>query len=161
VSRHRRAANRFCAILQKAAFDDAPIGLERLQERYQPKFFLLSKISIGSSRAACSALLRPPQRASARFDHATIEFEKCLQLKCLLKKLLVAPFCVGALVASPQAPSIVGRHQVRRALATLRVNTSLSRTLFFLVRWCIRVEVHLDSRVHIATKPTHTGGHHG
>jgi hypothetical protein len=119
-----------------------------LQERYQPKFFSLPKISIGSSRAACSALLRPPQRASARFDHATIEFEKCLQLKCLLKKLLVAPFCVGALVASREASSIVGRHQVRRALARLRVNTSLSRTLFFLVRWCIRVEVHLDSRVH-------------
>jgi len=30
------------------------------------------------------------------------------------------------------------------------VNTSLSRTLFFSVCWCIRDVVHLDSRVHAA-----------
>jgi hypothetical protein len=30
------------------------------------------------------------------------------------------------------------------------VNTSLSGTLFFLIRWCIREVVHIDSRVHAA-----------
>jgi hypothetical protein len=43
------------------------------------------------------------------------------------------------------------------------VNTSLSRTLFFLVRWCIRDVVHLDSRVHEQTKAISLtlGGQHG
>ena len=35
------------------------------------------------------------------------------------------------------------------------VNTSLSRTLFFSMCWCIRDAVHFDSRVHAATKPSH------
>ena len=35
------------------------------------------------------------------------------------------------------------------------VNTSLSRTLFFRMCWCIRNEVHFDSRVHAAIKPSH------
>src|SRR3954449_9108297 len=42
------------------------------------------------------------------------------------------------------------------------VNTSLSWTLFFSLRWCIRDEVHLDSRVHAANKLSHyLGGQHG
>jgi hypothetical protein len=36
-----------------------------------------------------------------------------------------------------------------------RVNTSLSGTLFFSQRWCIRKGVHFDSRMHAATKPSH------
>ena len=36
-----------------------------------------------------------------------------------------------------------------------RVNTSLSGTLFFSTRWCIREGVHFDSRMHAATKPSH------
>src|SRR5258708_30806709 len=35
------------------------------------------------------------------------------------------------------------------------VNTSLSRTLFFSMCWCIRDAVHFDSRVHAAIKPSH------
>jgi hypothetical protein len=42
------------------------------------------------------------------------------------------------------------------------VNTSLSRTLFFSLCWCIRDEVHLDPRVHAAIKAiSHIGGQHG
>ena len=35
-------------------------------------------------------------------------------------------------------------------LAASNINTSLSWTLFFLMCWCIRDAVHLDSRVHAA-----------
>ena len=48
--------------------------------------------------------------------------------------------------------------ELLRSLAPSRVNTSLSRTLFFLVRWCIREGVHLDSRMHAATKPNSSEG---
>jgi hypothetical protein len=41
------------------------------------------------------------------------------------------------------------------ALSHQRVNTSLSRTLFFPTCWCIREVVHFDSRVHAAIKPSH------
>ena len=51
----------------------------------------------------------------------------------------------------------------RRASPRFSVNTSLSRKLFFSTCWCIRDVVHFDSRVHAATKPSHTyiGGQHG
>jgi hypothetical protein len=50
------------------------------------------------------------------------------------------------------------RRDALLSLATLRarphrcVNTSLSGTLFFSMCWCIRDEVHLDSRVHAANE---------
>jgi hypothetical protein len=43
-----------------------------------------------------------------------------------------------------------------RVFAHRCVNPSLSWTLFFFVRWCIRDVVHLDSRVHAAIKPSHS-----
>jgi hypothetical protein len=43
-----------------------------------------------------------------------------------------------------------------------RVNTSLSGTLFFSMRWCIRDAVHFDSRMHAAKSHLTTlGGQHG
>src|SRR5436305_12972622 len=47
--------------------------------------------------------------------------------------------------------SMVAHHARSRP----RVNTSLSRTLFFSTCWCIRDVVHFDSRVHAAIKPSH------
>jgi hypothetical protein len=44
---------------------------------------------------------------------------------------------------------------VHRQLARRHVNTSLSWTLFFLMCWCIRDAVHLDSRVHAAIRLSH------
>jgi hypothetical protein len=49
-----------------------------------------------------------------------------------------------------------------RAMWGRRVNTSLSGTLFFLGRWCIRDAVHFDSRMHAAKSHLTTlGGQHG
>jgi hypothetical protein len=45
---------------------------------------------------------------------------------------------------------VASSDDARDALSRRRVNTSLSGTLFFWMRWCIRDEVHLDSRVHTA-----------
>ena len=44
-------------------------------------------------------------------------------------------------------------HRVRLIIL---VNTSLSGTVFFSTCWCIRDAVHFDSRMHAATKPSHT-----
>src|ERR1035437_8074710 len=71
--------------------------------------------------------------------------------------------CVfAALLASLRGCIVVLPVSVRCAFLYMRGNTSLSRTVFFSMRWCIRDVVHLDSRVHAAIKPSHTsGGQHG
>src|SRR5512139_2350753 len=57
---------------------------------------------------------------------------------------------------------LVCANEARGAHAVCAVNTSLSRTLFFSLCWCIRDEVHLDPRVHAAIKAiSHIGGQHG
>ena len=57
---------------------------------------------------------------------------------------------------------VLSANGMRHALLDLDVNTSLSRTLFFSMCWCIREVVHFDSRVHAAIKPSHySGGQHG
>ena len=51
---------------------------------------------------------------------------------------------------------------VHRSAAVTCVNASLSWTLFFSTRWCIRNDVHFDSRMHAAIKPSHyIGGQYG
>jgi hypothetical protein len=55
-------------------------------------------------------------------------------------------------LASARAHFVVASLIARRARTARAVNTSLSGKLFFLVRWCIRDAVHLDSRVHAAIK---------
>ncbi len=50
------------------------------------------------------------------------------------------------------------RRVVDRSAAVTCVNSSLSRTLFFSICWCIRNDVHFDSRMHAATKPTTSEG---
>src|SRR6204780_5801407 len=57
--------------------------------------------------------------------------------------------------ASPRQRFVVLSINRPRALSLLRVNTSLSGTLFFSMCWCIRDAVHFDSRVHAAIKPSH------
>jgi len=53
---------------------------------------------------------------------------------------------------------VVSSIEAWRALSVTCVNTSLSWTLFFSICWCIRNEVHFDSRMHAATKPTTSEG---
>jgi len=56
----------------------------------------------------------------------------------------------AALLASSRLRIIDLFDGVRCAYTHRCVNTSLSGTLFFLACWCIRKEVHFDSRVHAA-----------
>jgi len=67
-----------------------------------------------------------------------------------------------ALPARLQKQFVVLIANAHRAMLGLRVNTSLSGTLFFSMRWCIRDAVHFDSRMHAAESHLTTlGGQYG
>jgi hypothetical protein len=67
-----------------------------------------------------------------------------------------------AVSAALRACFVVLSIDARGALAQLHGNTSLSRTVFFSMCWCIRDGVHLDSRVHAAIEViSNSGGQHG
>jgi hypothetical protein len=70
---------------------------------------------------------------------------------------------VAALFASLRERAVVLSGIAHCALSLRVVNTSLSGTLFFPMCWCIREEVHFDSRVHAANSShlTYIGGQHG
>jgi hypothetical protein len=68
---------------------------------------------------------------------------------CRLRACFFALLCMSDAVSSIEA---------RRTLSVTCVNSSLSWTLFFSICWCIRNEVHFDSRMHAATKPTTSEG---
>jgi hypothetical protein len=55
-----------------------------------------------------------------------------------------------ALLASRGVAEDVSRDDAECARRQSGINTSLSGTLFFLMCWCMREEVHFDSRVHAA-----------
>jgi len=55
-------------------------------------------------------------------------------------------------------PLQVSSIEARLVLPTTCINTSLSWTLFFSICWCIRNEVHFDSRMHAAIKPSTSEG---
>jgi len=63
--------------------------------------------------------------------------------------------------ASACARCALSSIEARLSVPHRHVNTSLSGTLFFSTRWCIRNEVHFDSRMHAATKPSQIGGQYG
>jgi hypothetical protein len=55
-----------------------------------------------------------------------------------------------AFLASRGVTEAASRGDAECARRHLAINTSLSGTLFFLMCWCMREEVHFDSRVHAA-----------
>ena len=73
----------------------------------------------------------------------------------LLAILTVGVVGFHAHLASLRECIMVLSMNARSKSALGHVNTSLSRTLFFSMCWCIRDAVHFDSRVHAATKPSH------
>jgi hypothetical protein len=70
---------------------------------------------------------------------------------------------VAALFASLRERVVALSRIAHCALPLRGVNTSLSGTLFFSMCWCIRDEVHFDSRVHAANEAIslNIGGQHG
>jgi hypothetical protein len=96
----------------------------------------------------------------------------CIYLISRISVMLVVQslptILTNADVEFPRVSAIV---RIRAVVLSLRawcarrhrvINTSLSGTLFFLMCWCIRDVVHLDSRVHAATSDHfHSGGQHG
>jgi hypothetical protein len=88
----------------------------------------------------------------------------CRRVRKLQKRLRCSRFLdfrrqMIALCRAPVAAwseqIVVSPTSARRAPLPCRVNTSLSRALFFSMCWCIRDAVHFDSRMHAAIKPSH------
>ena len=119
------------------------------------KFFLLPKTATQSPRNVVLADIDRSHRHRLRVDRSLCEVRKHLRHRHFFQyrqpnawhfRALPASLCryIGALLMS-----------ACRLCQRGHVNTSLSRTLFFWMCWCIRDAVHFDSRVHAAIKPSH------
>jgi hypothetical protein len=74
------------------------------------------------------------------------------------------PMSIVAALFASSCERVAALSRIAHCALPLRsVNTSLSWTLFFSMCWCIRDEVHFDSRVHAANSShlTYIGGQHG
>lgn len=127
------------------------------------KIFLLPNRATQSPCARHFDAVAESPRQSPSIDHRLREFKNAQQYRRFLQyraatMRIASAFCVSICecVAKSSTSS-------RCALSHCVVNTSLSGKLFFLVRWCIRDVVHLDSRVHEQTKAISLtlGGQHG
>jgi hypothetical protein len=119
------------------------------------KIFLLPKFA---TQSPCTRLfdgIAESQWHRSRTDRQLREFKKVLWRSRFLHYWQAPMSVVAALFASARALVVVPSNEVLRARSHCLVNTSLSGTLFFWMRWCIRDVVHLDSRVHAAIKPSH------
>jgi hypothetical protein len=118
------------------------------------KFFSCQKQRL-RVHATCFRPTSTSRMTSAARRSSNVRVAKTPAAQSLLANLQSPLSRFSGALASLRASIVVPPISLRRTSAPRRVNTSLSGTLFFIMCWCIRDVVHLDSRVHAAIKPSH------
>jgi len=127
---------------------------EEAQSRSARKIFFLPKSETQSPRNTPSAGLDKPDDVSrASITECTSNENTCGTVASCELTIVDAVFSRTICIASTWCRHVAV--ECVRCARQLLINTSLSETLFFWMRWCIRDVVHLDSRVHAAIKPSH------
>jgi len=119
------------------------------------KIFLLPNRATQSPRSRLSDAVVESLRHRSLIDRRLRKFKNAQLYRRFLQYWPVSVRIASAFSASTCEHVAKSPASSLRALTLFPVNTSLSGTLFFWMRWCIRDVVHLDSRVHAAIKPSH------
>jgi hypothetical protein len=127
------------------------------------KIFLLPNRATQSPCARHFDAAAESQRAASSIDRQLRNHEIAQLYRRFLHCGLATACTASAFFASTQERVATSLIWSRCARSRCCVNTSLSGTLFFSERWCIRDVVHLDSRMHEQTKAISLtlGGQHG
>ena len=136
---------------------------DETQSRPPEKFFYCQKPRLRvRATGFCSCGARRDDICRARSSEC-VDNEIAYGASAFLRNRQSSAAAFRASLASSCERFVVPSTSACRASPRFSVNTSLSRKLFFSTCWCIRNGVHFDSRVHAATKPSHTyiGGQHG
>jgi hypothetical protein len=122
-------------------------------------FLAKTKDSESTTRASSAFSELPLLRA--RVDRSKCDSQKRLQHRGFLHSWLSPTQGSRGFFAFAGARCTLSSNEAQHLLSRPHVNTSLSATLLFSMRWCIRNEVHFDSRMHAATKLSQIGGQYG
>jgi hypothetical protein len=114
------------------------------------KNFFLAKTKDSESMTRAVSALSGSASHHAQIDRSTCDSQKRLQYRRFLQSWRWPMQAARGFFAFVFARLAFSSIEVLRARSPCHVNASLRGTLFFFMRWCIRIEVHLDSRMHAA-----------
>lgn len=151
----RRRQKKDESVFRDGAKNFAAMGLAPPKTQNSQKIFSLPKFTTQDARRASCRHRLSFAMSSVISLHAGSKLKMSASFGHFLKiphdRYGVLGIARAILRSSVVSPARSARDAHRYAC----VNTSLSGALFFFMRWCNPFEVHIDSRVHEAIKPSH------
>ena len=158
IARRNRLANQGRRFVQKSGFGERRCGAKPLTM----KIFLLPKSATQSPRSVPFSRPRSVATTSAVRRSFNDSMTKAPAAQSLPALLTAGVFGFYAHLASLRDCIVVLSMNARSKSALGHVNTSLSRTLFFSMCWCIRDAVHsIPGCTQRLSHLTTLGGQHG